>query len=145
MIRTISGLNSRQNAPADELNGFFLVQIESASYRWHPQKPFLTVRFAILEPATHKNRTFYGRIYCSERALWRLTWLLRDFGYDLELLDRDQIDEKALLQLRGVVRTSATRLRGRCYQNLDGFAPASEWDTIPRDPECDFPTKGGRL
>jgi len=44
------------------------------------------------------------------------------------LLSRDQIDEKALLGLCGVVRTSHTAVNGRSYQNLDAFAPAIEWD-----------------
>jgi hypothetical protein len=131
MIRKLPGLNSQQITPV-ELSGFFLVRVEGASYRCHPpQKPFLTVRFGILEPEAYRDRTFSGRIYCSERALWRLGWFLRDFGYDAELLLREQIDEKALIHLRGVVRTSATRFRGGSYQNLDGFAPASEWEALP--------------
>jgi hypothetical protein len=134
MIRKLPGLNSQQITRALELNGFFLVRVEGASYRCHPQKPFLTVIFAILEPETCRDRTFSGRIYCSERALWRLGWFLRDFGYDAELLLREQIDEKALIHLRGVVRTSATRFRGRSYQNLEGFAPASEWETVLHAP-----------
>jgi hypothetical protein len=56
--------------------------------------------------------------------------ILRDFGYDVELLSRDQVDEKALLNLKGVVRTSHTTLNGRCYQNLDGFAAATEWGPL---------------
>jgi hypothetical protein len=131
MIRKLPGLNSHQITPALELNGFFLVRVEGASYRCHPQKSFLTVRFGILEPEAYRDRTFSGRIYCSERALWRLGWFLRDFGYDSELLLREQIDEKALIHLRGVVRTSATRFRGGSYQNLDGFAPASGWEALP--------------
>lgn len=35
-----------------------------------------------------------------------LGWFLRDFVYDPELLSRDQVDEKALKNLRGVVRTT---------------------------------------
>jgi hypothetical protein len=31
-------------------------------------------------------------------------------------------------EVHGVVRTSPTTLNGRCYQNLDAFAPAIEWD-----------------
>ena len=51
----------------------------------------------------------------------------------MELLSRDQIDEKALVSLRGVVRTSPVALNGRSYQNLDGFAPASDWDDTPAE------------
>jgi len=46
------------------------------------------------------------------------------------LLSRDQVDEKALRNLRGVVRTSFTNLNGRSYQNLVSFAPASEWEAL---------------
>ena len=62
---------------------------------------------------TFESQSFHGRLYCTRRALWKLEWFLRDFGYDAELLDRDQVDEKALLGLRGVVRTSHTTVNGR--------------------------------
>src|SRR5437016_12139283 len=52
-----------------------------------------------------------------------LNWFLRDFGYDAQLLKDDRVDDKALLHLRGVVRTSYTTLNGRSYQNLEAFAP----------------------
>ena len=41
------------------------------------------------------------------------------FGYDAELLSRDQIDEKALVNLRGVVRNELCHLNGHSYQNLN--------------------------
>jgi hypothetical protein len=104
--------------------------VERAFYRWHLQKPFLAVRFSILEPASYEALSFSGRLYCTERALWKLTWFLRDFGYDTELLTRDQIDEKALRNLRGVVRTSFTNLNGYSFQNLDSFASAAEWESL---------------
>src|SRR6202045_5453112 len=108
MKRPIPGLHSRQQNCEDLLEGLFLVRVDSASYRWLPQKPFLSVRFVILEPEAFAGRLLSGRLYCTERALWKLNWFLRDFGYDMELLSRDQIDEKALVGLRGVIRTSHT-------------------------------------
>ncbi len=135
MRRHIPGLHATQQDQVNELQGLFLVRIERASYRWHPQMPFLALQFAILEPTTVNMRFFSGRIYCTERALWKLNRFLRDFGYDLDLLDRDQIDEKALLNLRGVVRTTFTKLNGHSYQNLDAFAPAEEWAALPSTPE----------
>ena len=108
----------------------FLVRVERASYRWHPQKPFLAVEFRILEPSAFEALLFSGRLYCTERALWKLTWFLRDFGYDPELFTRDQVDEKALLNLRGIIRTTYTNLNGHSYQNLDSFAPAAAWDAL---------------
>ena len=44
-------------------------------------------------------------------------------GYDMELLSQDQMDEKALIDLRGVVRTTYKTLNGHTFQNLQAFAP----------------------
>ena len=98
MKRHIPGLHSRQQDRENLLEGLFLVRVDSASYRWHPQKPFLSIRFVILEPEAFAERSFSGRLYCTERALWKLNWFLRDFGYDSDLLNEDEIDEKALRQ-----------------------------------------------
>jgi hypothetical protein len=130
MRRHIPGLQTGHLGASTNLDGIFLVRVEQASYRWHPQKPFLAVRFSILEPASFEALSFSGRLYCTERALWKLTWFLRDFGYDTELFSRDQVDEKAVLHLRGVIRTSYTKLNGHSYQNLDSFAPAAEWEAL---------------
>jgi hypothetical protein len=72
-----------------------------------------------------------GRLYCTPKALWKLNWFLRDFGYDPDLLGRDEVEERALLGLRGIVRVSRTILNGHCFLNLDGFAPAGEWEEVP--------------
>ena len=80
------------------LEGLFLVRVDAASYRWHLQKPFLSVRFVVLEPESSAGRSLSGRLYCTERALWKLNWFLRDFGYDSDLLNQDQVDEKAMLE-----------------------------------------------
>ena len=130
MRRQIPGLHLRQQDSVNDLDGLFLVRVERASYRWHPQKPFLAVRFVILEPKPLESRSFWGRLYCTEKALWRLNWFLRDFGYDAELLSRDQVDEKALVNLRAVVRTSYATLNGRSFVNLEAFAPAAEWEEL---------------
>ena len=125
MKRHIQGLHSRQQDREGALEGLFLARVDAASYRWHPQKPFLSVRFVVLEPKPFAGRSLAGRLYCTERALWKLNWFLRDFGYDPDLLSRDQVDEKALLGLRGVIRTSHVTLNGRSFQNLEAFCPGS--------------------
>jgi hypothetical protein len=130
MRRHIPGLHSGHSDLASNLDGLFLVRLERASYRWHPQKPFFALRFGILEPTSFEAISFSGRLYLTERALWKLSWFLRDFGYDTELLTRDQVDEKALLNLRGVIRTTFVNLNGHSYQNLVAFASAAEWETL---------------
>jgi hypothetical protein len=130
MRRQIPGLHLKVQDGADRLEGLFLVRVEWAFYRWHPQKPFIAIRFVVLEPKPFARRSISGRLYCTERALWKLNWFLRDFGYDPDLLGQDQVDEKALRNLRGVIRTSYTTLNGRCFQNLEAFAPAGEWEEL---------------
>jgi hypothetical protein len=56
-----------------------------------------------------------------------LNWFLRDFGYDTELLDRDEVAEKQLVGLKGVVKISHVDFNGASLLRLDGFAPASRW------------------
>src|SRR5713101_2068621 len=130
MKRHIPGLHRESQNGDDILEGLFLVRVERAFYRWHPQKPFFALRLAILEPKEHADQTLSGRLYCTAKALWKLNWFLRDFGYDTDLLGRDEVDEKALLGLRGVVRTSRTTLNGRSFLNLEAFAPADEWEEL---------------
>jgi hypothetical protein len=130
MKRNIPGLHSRRPYGDTPLEGMFLVRVEWASYRWHPQKAFLLLRFVVLEPGSFERQSFSGRLYCSERALWKLNWFLRDFGYDMELFTQDQIDEKALIGLRGVVRTTHVTLNGHTFQSLEAFAPASDWEKV---------------
>ena len=130
MKRHIPGLHCEQPESVDNLEGIFLVRVDRAFYRWHPQRPFYALNFAILEPREHQGRSLTGRLYCTPKALWKLRWFLRDFGYDRDLMGRDEIDEKALLGLQGIVRISHTTLNGRTFLNLSGFAPASEWEEL---------------
>ncbi len=131
MKRRIPGLHQQAQNGDDILEGIFLVRVERASYRYHPQKPFFVLSFTILQPEEHAGRTVSGRLYCTAKALWKLSWFLRDFGYDTELLDRDEVDERALVGLRGIVKVSRAVVNGRCFVNLDAFSPAGEWEEPP--------------
>ena len=75
--------------------------------------------WAFSSPRSTPGQSISGRLYCTPKALWKLNWFLRDFGYDPDLMGRDEVDERALLGLRGVVRTSRTVLNGRCFLNLE--------------------------
>jgi hypothetical protein len=127
--RHIPGLHS-QSAEDSPLEGLFLVRVDKASYCWHRHKPFFAIRFTALEPEEFAGRSFSGRLYCTERALWKLRWFLRDFGYDQELLSEEQVDEKALVNLRGVLRATHTTQNGRSFQNLEAFAPEAAWEEL---------------
>jgi hypothetical protein len=129
--RRIQGLHEADQSAASQLrDGLFLVRVERAQHRWDSRKPFYLFRFSILEPNELTGHSVAGRLYCTPRALWKLNWFLRDFGYDTELLGRDEIDEKSLVGLRGVVKISHTVVNGSSLLNLDGFAPAVEWEEL---------------
>ena len=130
MKRHIPGLYGASQNGGEMLEGLFLVRVERAAHRWHAQKPFFALRLVVLEPKENVGKPISGRVYCTPRALWKLSWFLRDFGYDPDLLGRDEVDERALLGLRGVVRVSHTTLNGRCFLNLEAFAPAGEWEEL---------------
>src|SRR5271167_2138562 len=130
MRRRFQGLASTAQANTEVPDGVFLVRVDQVRYSRERQKPFYTVRFSVIEPKPLAERTFSGRLYCSPKALWKFSWFLRDFGYDSELFGRDEIDDKALIGLRGVVKLSNSVVNGRHVTNLDAFATAGAWGSI---------------
>ena len=133
MKRYVPGLGhanaSTENDPAD---GLFLGRVERVQYCRQGQKPYYLVLFKVLEPKSLAGHRFSARLYCTPKALWKLNWFLRDFGYDSELLERDEIDEKHLIGLSGVVKTTRTVLNGTCVLAIEGFAPSSQWQELIR-------------
>jgi hypothetical protein len=129
--RRIQGLHEADQSVASPVrDGLFLVRVERAQHRWDSRKPSYLLRFSILEPKELTGGSVTGRLYCTPKALWKLNWFLRDFGYDTELLGRDEIDEKSLIGLRGVIKISYTVVNGTSLLNLDGFAPAVQWEQL---------------
>jgi hypothetical protein len=129
--RRIQGLHEADQSAASQIrDGLLLVRVERAHHRWDSRKPFYLLRFSILAPSELTGHSVASRLYCTPRALWKLNWFLREFGYDAELLGRDEIDEKSLIGLRGVVKISHTVVSGTSLLNLDGFAPAAQWENL---------------
>ena len=131
MKRKVPGLADTSRDSRTEIpDGIFLVRVDGGQFRWHAQKPFYVLRLSIMEPRALAGHSIVGRLYCTPKAMWKLGWFLRDFLYDPELFAHEQVDEKALPGLRGVVKISHTVLRGMSLTNLDGFAPASQWEEL---------------
>jgi hypothetical protein len=128
MKRRIPGLSQAALPISEVPDGLYLVQVERVQYHWDKQKPYYKVQFSVCEPKQFAGTSLPARLYCTAKALWKLSWFLRDFGYDAELLGRDELDEKHLVGLQGVVKVSHSTVNGRTYLNLDAFAPAGEWD-----------------
>ena len=139
MKRQIEGLHKADQSSAGVFpNVLFLVRTERARYRWHAQSPYYALQFAVLEPKALAGHSLMGRLYCTPKALWKLNWFLRDFGYDTELLDRDEIDDKNLIGLSGVVKISRAVMNGTPLLNFDGFAPASQWEELSVNTSAGF-------
>ena len=127
MRRRIPGLKTVSPINEDVPDGFFLVRVDRLHYRWDRQKPFFSIRLSVIEPVAFAGRSISGRLYCTPKALWKLSWFLRDFGYDPDLLVREEIDERAVVDLTGIVNVSHVTVDGRSLLNFEGFAPAGQW------------------
>ena len=131
MRRRIQGLHEADQSAAGQVrDGLLLLRVERAQHRWDSRKPFYLLRFSVLEPQELSGHSITGRLYCTPRALWKLNWFLRDFGYETELLERDEIDDKSLVGLRGVIKISHVVVSGTSLLNFDGFAPANQWEQL---------------
>lgn len=140
MKRYVSGLSKANASPDQDLpDRVFLVQVERAQHRWHGQRRYFSVLFLVVAPTEMRGRRFTARLYATPTTLWKLNWFLRDFGYDGELLGRDEIDEKSLVGLRGVVKVSHEVVNGTSLLNLDAFAPQARWPELAS--ETDGPTR----
>jgi hypothetical protein len=129
--RQITGLHAADRCAVDQVpDGVFLVRIQRVQFCRQARKPYYTVVLAILEPTRFAGRTLSSRLYCSPKALWKLNWFLRDFGYDSELLGRDEVDETHLVNLKGVVKISHIVFNDTSLLRLDGFAPAGRWEEL---------------
>jgi hypothetical protein len=93
----------------------------------HAPKPCRAATFLILEPAPYAGRFVRTRLYCHERALWKLRWFLNDFDYDAELLAADELDDRRVVGLEGVIRLAYWGNDGHRRLDVQGFAPSERW------------------
>jgi hypothetical protein len=92
-----------------------------------------------LSPLPVAGNRLATRLSCSSKNLWKLNWFLRDFGYDPELLERSEIDDKSLVGLCGVVKISYSVIDGMAVLDLDGSAPASRWRELSNGTGTEIP------
>jgi hypothetical protein len=131
MRRQITGLHTSDRSAADQVpDGIFLVRVQGVTFHRQAQKPYYTLRLVILEPRRFAEHVISSRLYCTPKALWKLTWFLRDFGYDTELLGRDEVDDRQLIGLQGIVKISQIVFNGISLLRFDGFAPPARWEEL---------------
>jgi hypothetical protein len=105
-------------------------EYSGAQYRWHKHKPFYELSFYVLQPDELVGGAVTARLYCSPKALWKFAWFLRDFRYSQELLERDEIDARALTGLTDVIQVSHEIVSGRPEVSPKAFAPAADWEHL---------------
>jgi hypothetical protein len=131
MKRQITGLHATDRCAADQIpDGIFLARVQAVTFRRQAQKPYYTLRLGILEPRRFAEHIVSSRLYCNPKALRKLNWFLRDFGYDTELLGRDEIDERQLIGLQGVVKISHIVFNSASWLRFDGFALSARWEEL---------------
>ena len=131
MKRQISGLHAADRTASEQIpDGIFLVRVQRVHFRRQARKPYYFLDLAVLEPSRFSGHVLSSRLYCNPKALWKLNWFLRDFGYDSEMLGRDEVDETQLVGLKGVVKISHITVSGTPLLRLDGFAPDSRWEEL---------------
>ena len=131
MKRNIDGLRAADTSnPNGVPDGIYLVRLVRMQFRRYVPKAYYSVTLSILEPKHFAGNTISSRIFCHAKALWKLSWFLRDFGYDPELLGHDEVDEKRAAGLIGVVKISNVVYDGMALLRFDGFAPASRWEEL---------------
>ena len=135
MKRQVPGLSDTARDSQSEVpDGIFLVRLESAQHRWQAQKRFYLLQLSVLEPRPFAGRCLVSRLYCTPKAMWKLGWFLRDFLYDAELLRQDEVDERALPGLVGIVKISHTVVNGISLVNFDGFSGQPVGRTVRQCP-----------
>jgi hypothetical protein len=126
-VRThIQGLNQvSEKKPLVE--GLYRARVLKFEPAGHAAKPCRMATFLVLDPAAYAGRHVRTRLYCHDRALWKLRWFLSDFGYDPELLAAEELDDRRVVGLEGVIRLSYWGLNGQRRLDVQGFAKLDRW------------------
>ncbi len=97
----IQGLNQpSERIPLVE--GLYQARVVRCEPAGHTAKHCRAVTFLILEPQAYAGRYVRTRLYRHDRALWKLRWFLKDFGYDADLLANEELDDHRVVGLEGV-------------------------------------------
>lgn len=129
MRTKIQGLNQTNERKA-LLEGPYLARVVRFEPAGHAAKPCRSATFLVLDPGPYSGRYVRTRLYCHERALWKLRWFLRDFGYDHNLMAAEELDDRQVVGLEGVIRLAFWGTNGQRHLDVQGFAPKEEWTEL---------------
>lgn len=126
MRTRIQGL-SQENEKLPLVEGVYRARVVACRPAGHAAKPCRAVTFRILDPPPYVGQYVRTRLYCHDRAVWKLRWFLSDFGYDIELLAAEVLDDRHVVGLEGVIRLAYWGTDGRRRLDVEGFARADRW------------------
>jgi hypothetical protein len=116
------------------IEGVYRARVVRFEPAGHAPKPCRAATFSILEPAPYAGRHVRTRLYCHARALWKLHWFLSDFRYDPELMEAEELDDRRVIGLEGIIRLAYWGADGHQRLDVQGFAPADRWEELSREP-----------
>lgn len=115
------------------IEGLYRARVVRFEPAGHAAKPCRTATFLILEPAPCSGRYVRTRLYCHERALWKLRWFLSDFGYDPGLMAAEELDDRRVVGLEGVIRLSFWGSDSHRRLDVQGFASLDRWAELSQN------------
>ena len=138
MRTKIQGL-SQLSEGAPLVEGLYRARVVRFQPAGHAAKPCRAATMLILEPSAYAGRYVRTRLYCHDRALWKLRWFLSDFGYDVELFAAEEADDRRVVGLEGVIRLAYWGTDGHRRLDVQGFAPAERWAELSQESATDPP------
>ncbi len=138
----IPGLSQAGNERKPLIEGLYRARVVRCEPAGHAAKPCRTVTFLVMEPAEYAGRYVRTRLYCHERALWKLRWFLSDFGYDRELMAAEELDDKRVVGLEGVIRLDYWGGDGHRRLDVQGFARSERWAELMRGSQSEDSSTG---
>jgi hypothetical protein len=84
----------------------------------------------VIEPLEYSGKLLKLALSSGPKALWKLSWFLKDFEYSSSLIYEDQIDVLELVGCEGVICISYQEFSGYPQLTIDAFAPAHSWDRV---------------
>lgn len=131
MKRRIAELRSADTSGRNQVpDGLYLARVQGMRFRKFASKPFYNIALMIVEPKRWSGGAISSRIYCNRKSLWKLHWFLRDFAYDTSMLEEDEVDERLVVGLVGVVKISNVVYDGMAMIRMDGFASKERWSEL---------------
>src|SRR5690349_11595383 len=129
MRAKIQGL-SRVSERVPLVEGLYRARVVRFEFGGHSAKPCGAATFLILDPPRYAGRYVRTRLYLHDRALWKLRWFLTDFAYDSELFNADELDDRRVIGLEGIIRLAHWGNNGQRRLDVQGFGPISRWDEL---------------